>query len=228
MNSFEFPYDKIKKLNNKLSNNNFLAAIYNNGNVNLDVINIDKLSLGGNYCIHEVISNQKRKPYLDLEKKFPNKKSYQENYIRILNNLIEDIIDIFNNEYGEKIQRKDILLLSSSDYFQGGFLMSYHIIISPTRTLYYTNSLHYTMRKDSAHYLYVCLTEKNDIYREILDERIYQDLFIFRIPGSYKNENDLRKMNPIDSTYFCNIDITKINLKDYLLTSVNIDSKCLC
>ena len=93
--------------------------------------NIQKLAINDKYYINEIVLNGiKRKPYLDLETVYANKKIFNTNYKKIINKLQSDIIKVFTDQYNVRIKKSDILLLDSSGKVSDGYKFSLHIIVS--------------------------------------------------------------------------------------------------
>ena len=158
---------------------------------------INKLEIKGRYYVHEMVLNgQKRKPYLDLEKKFPDEISMKKSYASTIKKLQKDIITVFKTEYKETITIDDILLLNSSGKSEGKWKLSLHIIVSPkNRTLYYTNS---KFTDSSAFHLCTSLINLDSFYEDLLDKQVYNSDLNFRIIGSHKTFGDDRCLQPID------------------------------
>jgi hypothetical protein len=167
------------------------------------------LEINNRYYVHEMILNgQKRKPYLDLEKTFPDEKTMKKNFVNIIKKLRSDIITVFKSEYNEIIKAEDILLLDSSGKVEDGYKLSLHIIVSPyNKTYYYTNSK-YT--SSSAFHFFTSLINLDPNYEEYLDEQVYSTDVNFRIIGSYKTFKDNRCLRPIDSKTFNVIELNQI------------------
>jgi hypothetical protein len=175
--------------------------------------------IDGNYYINElVLDGVRRKPYLDLETIYPNKKTFDKKYKLVIGKLQSDLINIFKTEYKEKITIADILLLDSSGEVKNGYKFSFHIIISPkNRTLYYTNS---KSTKSSACHLRSLLVAHDATYEPILDANVYSIDQNFRIIESCKNPDDVRFLSPVDGISF---DVLSTDAKDkrrYMLTYI--------
>ncbi|AKI80651.1 DEAD-like helicase [Acanthamoeba polyphaga mimivirus] len=170
--------------------------------------------------VHEMLMDgQKRKPYLDIEKVYPDEKIFKQNYKSIITKLQKDIIHVFKTEYNQKITIDDILILDSSGKVDGGYKMSYHIIIDPVdRTLYYSDS---KCSESSAYHLLACLIDLDNTYEdeEYLDKQVYKSETTLRIIGSYKL-NDNRYLKPIDNKTFQPIDISVGEKYRYLISYV--------
>lgn len=184
---------------------------------------INKLKINNRYYVHEmVINGQKRKPYLDLEKKFLNEKSMRKNFISTIKKLQKDIITVFNIEYHEHITVDDILLLDSSGEIDNEWKLSLHIIVSPkNRTLYYTNS---KFTDSSAFHLYTSLITLDPNYEELLDPQVYNSDLNFRIIGSHKKFGDDRYLQPINPITLESVDLNQINEDDNLETEIDSNS----
>ncbi|QGR54383.1 hypothetical protein [Moumouvirus maliensis] len=187
---------------------------------------INKLKLNGRYYIDEMLLNgRKRKPYLDLEKIYPDEKTYKDNYKTILTKLQKDIIKIFKSEYKEKININDILILDSSGKVNEGYKMSYHIVISPSdRTLYYTEGKY---SESAAYHLLTSLLDLDPVYKDYLDDQVYRSDATLRIIGSYKKFNCNRFLKPIDNKSFKPIELNDEEKLNYLLTFINKTRKKL-
>ena len=169
---------------------------------------INKLEHDGRYYVHEIVqNNQKRKPYLDLEKKFDDEKTMKKNFVSIVKKLQSDIIKIFKTEYKETITIDDILLLNSSGKSDGKWKLSLHIIVSPkNKTYYYTNSKH---TDSSAFHFCTALLTLDPNYEGLLDKQVYSTNLNFRIIGSYKSFGDDRYLHPIDPRTLKAINLNK-------------------
>jgi hypothetical protein len=161
--------------------------------------NLDTFKINNHYYINEIILNGiHRKPYLDLEKIYPDEQTYLANKENILRNLRKDIITVFDKQYNEVLTKKDIQFLESSGKVDTRFKISFHIIISPMdRTLCYTNN---KFTESSAFHLYTSLISLNEDYTELLDAQVYNKDCTFRIIGSAKNLTDHRTLKPLGST----------------------------
>lgn len=177
---------------------------------------IEQLEVKNRYYVNEIILNgQKRKPYLDLEKVYPDKKTMMEKFSPTIKKLQKDIIEVFQTEYKQQITINDILLLDSSGKTKDGYKMSLHIIVSPkNKTFYYTSS---KFTNSSAFHLFTSLISLDPEYKEILDDQVYNTDVNFRIIGSYKRFDDHRYLRPIDPKTFETIDLNQIK-------PVNIDN----
>jgi len=187
--------------------------------------NINEFVFNSNYYINEIILNgQMRKPYLDLEKVYPDEETYKQNYKTMIKKLLEDIIQVFKSQYNEDITEDDILLLNSSGEVGEGFKISFHIIVSPEdRTLYYTNSKYST---SAAYHFYTSLIDLDQSYTEILDCQVYNSDVNFRIIESAKKFSDKRILQPIDKL-FKKLDLTDQQKLPYFLTYIGKQTKQL-
>lgn len=181
--------------------------------------NIEWFHVKNQYYIYEmVVDKTPRKPYLDLEKTYPDKETCDANYKLIIRKLQKDIISVFKTEYNEIIIAEDILLLNSSGEVSDGYKISLHIIISPAdRTLYYINSKYST---SAAYHLYTLLINLDAAYDDLLDDQVYKTDTTLRIIGSAKKLNDNRTLVPIDSKTLKPINPTNKEKLKYLLTYV--------
>ena len=188
--------------------------------------NIQTLAINNRYYVNEIILNGvKRKPYLDLETVYENKKIFDANFEKIIKKLQLDIIKVFAEQYNVKIKASDILLLNSSGKVPSGYKISLHVIVSPKdKTYYYTNS---KFTESSAYHFYTSLINLDPAYDKLLDSQVYNSDVNFRIIESYKNKNDNRVLEPIDSKTFEIIELTSIEKSNYLLSHVNIN-KSIC
>lgn len=188
--------------------------------------NLNLFVVDNRYYINElVLNNQKRKPYLDIEKIYYNEEEYEQNYKKIIKKLQKDIINVFKKEYNENITIDDILLLNSSGNYDNKYKFSIHVIISPKdKTLYYTDSKY---SKSAAYHLYTSLINIDSNYKDILDPQVYKSEFNFRIIESYKDYNDDRNLKPIDVRTFENIKISINEKLEYFLTYIKSESKQL-
>ena len=177
------------------------------------------------YAFEIVMEKCKRKPYLDLEKIYPNKKTFKKHYNPVIKKLQKDIISIFKTEYNEEITVEDILLLDSSGQTEKGYKISLHIIVSPVdRTFYYVDS---KLTTSSSYHFYTSLINLDPDYKEFLDPNVYSSNFNFRIIGSYKTLNDDRALKPIDTKTFKEIDTDDNEKLRYLLTYIEKENKKL-
>jgi hypothetical protein len=188
--------------------------------------NIENFELNGNYCIFELMrSGCNRKPYLDIEFNYPNKKAHDKDVKRILNFVINNTIEIFKTQYNEQLKRKDIKILRSSGEVNDGYKMSYHIIVSPeNRTLYYTSS---RQSNSSAYHYFALLLAKDKSYEEWLDSSVYNLEPTLRIIGSAKTHSDLRILKPIDVNTLEEIDVSDEQKLHYMLSHIKKERKML-
>ena len=188
--------------------------------------NIQTLAINNRYYVNEIILNGvKRKPYLDLETVYENKKIFDANFEKIIKKLQLDIIKVFAEQYKVKIIASDILLLNSSGKVQDGYKISLHVIVSPKdKTYYYTNS---KFTESSAYHFYTSLINLDPAYDKLLDPQVYNSDVNFRIIESYKNKDDYRVLKPIDNKTFEIIELTSTEKSNYLLSHVDIN-KPIC
>nr|URM61806.1 DEAD-like helicase [Mimivirus sp.]URM62533.1 DEAD helicase [Mimivirus sp.] len=177
--------------------------------------NIDKFKTNGRYYIHEIaLENHKIKPFLYLNKLYPDEKTFKENFESIIKILQKDIIKVFKTEYNELINNDDILLLDASTSTR----LNLHVIISPKdRTLYYTNSK-YT--ESAVFHLLTSLININPKYNDYLDQEIYKCNTTIRLIGSYAQTDDDRYSKPIDSNTLKKIKLSNSEKINYLVTYI--------
>jgi superfamily II DNA or RNA helicase len=190
-------------------------------NKNIDLFkDISKLKNNGKYYVDEIIMDDvKRKPYLDLEKVYDSKETFDKNYEPIIKKLQKDIIKVFKSEYNKTITIIDILILDSSGKVDTGYKISLHIIISPKeQTYYYTNS---KFTDSSAYHLYTSLINMDSSYKELLDPQVYNTDVNFRIIGSSKKQNDNRILKPIGPKTFIELELTPKQKLNYMLTYID-------
>lgn len=183
--------------------------------------NIKTFTVNNNYYINEIVTKDvQRKPYIDLEKVYPDKATYDDQYKNIIKKLQKDIINVFKSAYNENITVEDILLLTSSGKVDTGFKMSYHIIVSPVnRTLYYTNS---ATTNSSAIHLYTSLINLDETYKEFLDGSVYNEELNLRILGSAKNFSDNKRiLKPVDVKTLMPIEKSDKEKLNYFITYIN-------
>ena len=186
--------------------------------------NIENFEIDGQYYINETIINgQKRKPYLDLEKIFDDKEAFELKYDEMFHKLRKDIIKVFKSEYQQTLKERDVLILDSSGKVGTKYKLSFHVIVSPKKTLYYTSSKH---SESSAYHFYASLVYLDVSYRDYLDESVYNTDFNFRIIGAYKTIGGNRCLVPIDSKG-AKIDLDDDAKLNYLLTYIHKDSQQL-
>ena len=188
--------------------------------------NIQTLAVNNKYYVNEIILNGvKRKPYLDLETVYDNKKTFDANFKNVVKKLQTDIIKVFAEQYNVKIKASDILLLDSSGKVSNGYKISLHIIVSPKdKTYYYTNS---KFTESSAYHFFTSLINLDPSYEKLLDYQVYNSDVNFRIIGAYKNKDDIRVLKPIDSKTLEVIELNQVEKCDYLLTYIN-NTKPIC
>lgn len=176
------------------------------------------LEIDGVFCPAEIIlDGVPRIPYGDLEKYYPlkfytkNKKTVDDQIKTFIFDMINDIIEIFDSEYDEKITRKDILLENASGNVfckdEECFKMSFHVKVRP----YDRDLCYYASRTgDSAAIdLYNRLLEKDpDKYQGILDKAVYCVNQNFRVPYAVKNATDTRPLIPVDTKTLKPLDLT--------------------
>lgn len=181
---------------------------------------ISELTFDNKYYINEIVLDGiRRKPYLDLETVYDNKKTFDKNFTEIVQNLQQDIITVFDTKYGKKITINDILLLDSSGQVEAGYKISLHIIVAPEkRTYYYTNS---KSSASSAKHFRKALVELNSFYEKILDDQVYNTDVNFRIIGSSKKQNDIRILKPIDPETFEVLDLDSTAKLNYMLSYID-------
>lgn len=191
---------------------------------------INRLKYNGEYYVNEMIlDGQKRKPYLDMEKIFADKKTFEINSEEIIHKLLSDIVMIFDTVYGEKITKQDILLLDSSGQVNINgtmhYKISYHIIVDPfDRSLYYISS---KFGSSSAYHLFECLINLDESYKDFLDPQVYNTDVNFRIIGSYKKMGDDRQLKPVDPITLRNIQIDTVDKVNYFITYIKENNKQL-
>lgn len=177
--------------------------------------NMDELKTNGEYYVFEIAKNGRpRKPFLDLEKEYLSKEACMTDYKKILSKIQKDIIKVFNEAYGEKLEIDDILILNSTGEISKGYKISFHIIIQPKdRTLIYMNS---KWGNSAAYHFYSLLINEDEMYMKLLDESVYRSDSALRIMGSAKSFDDHRKLIPISGHTYKPIKVS--DERRYLLT----------
>lgn len=176
------------------------------------------------YSINEIIeSGMPRKPYLDIEKVFKNKKDYEKNRNSILENVIEDIKEVFKTKYGKKISEKHIYLTEASGQISSGYKFSFHVVINCG--MYFTDSRY---NESSAIHFYTSMIEMDKDgskeYKEIVDGAVYGRAQNMRIIGAVKSKDDRRALYPVCSQTFEQINIKKVVKEDYLIVATVDDN----
>lgn len=171
------------------------------------------------YSINEIIeSGMPRKPYLDIEKIFKNKKSYEKSRNCILDRVIKDIIKVFKIKYNTKIKRKHIYLTEASGKVNNGFKLSFHVVVNCG--MYYTDSRY---SDSSAIHFYTSMIEMDKDgskeYDEIIDGAVYARAQNMRIIGAVKSKDDRRALYPVCSKTYEQININDVERKDYLIVA---------
>lgn len=175
----------------------------------------------------------KRKPYLDIEHYYPSEKEFKKDFKRIIPQLVDDIIKVFDTEYYIKIKPSDVLLLNSSGKSSDGYKLSVHVVVSPkNETYYYTNSK--SVENSTAYHLYTCLINLNDEYKDkpnfndktpgYLDPQVYRKDATLRMIGSGKFPTGERILVPIDSVTLKELNLSDKNKLRFLISYVD-DSK---
>lgn len=185
--------------------------------------NIDQLKILGKYYAFEIVKDRvMRKPYLDLDKVYPDEATMIKKRRKIIPKLVADIIRLFKAEYNQVLIRDDIKILESSGKTDGGYKLSLHLVVSPDNLSYYYTSGRYN--ESSAFHLYTSLLKTNPEYADILDQQVYNKDASLRIIGSHKSFKNDRGLIPISSTTLKPIELNTKKKLNYFLTYMQKDT----
>lgn len=154
-----------------------------------ELFNILKKKNDINRCYFEVIKPN-CKPYLDIEFNPNDHKDISPN---IINDIINDIIIIFNNIYHLELSSEDILLGESHKYDETHNIIKYswHIIIDPLNYTYIYENNRFDNTDCACDLLYQ-LHEKNPIYIELIDRSVYSNQREMRMFLCNKTNDNVR------------------------------------
>ncbi|RYX80039.1 hypothetical protein EON73_05830, partial [bacterium] len=129
---------------------------------------------------------------------------------------LTDIIRLFKREYGHVLIKDDIKITESSGPVDGGYKLSFHIVVAPDNLSYY-----YTANRDttsSTLHFYTNLIKTDPVYEKFLDGGVYGTEQSMRIIGSYKKFNENRVFVPISNTTFKPIELKPKAWLNYFIT----------
>lgn len=102
---------------------------------------ITTLSATKSYGVHEtMLPGTRRKPYIDIEETYASKSIFNANHSDIVDKTINYLVEIFQKQYQTDIVRDDIKMMANNRPIDKGYKMGYHFIVSPKKSLYYTDS----------------------------------------------------------------------------------------
>ena len=156
---------------------------------------------GRSYCNEIIREDIYSKPYLDIDIELSKDELVKKYEIKkeCLDEIINDSIEIFKEEYNVELKRNNFKILESSGYDPNKKKekLSFHIIISDKKKHICFNSNKMGGSSTVYHY-YLCLKEKGGKYKKYIDGGVYTKDREFRLIDSYKELNDNRKMIAIN------------------------------
>lgn len=174
------------------------------------------------YLFEVILSDRPSKPYLDIEWKVKNVSDIKDELDKFIHDLKKDIICVFNERYGYKINNEMIYVLESHGDDKVSFHVIIHALVNNKLLVFNTNR---KKEKNSSWDFYHALTKLNTIYEERIDGNVYTLDREFR--SIYSNKfNDYRIMKPPGKD--CSKKCIQENWKNYMVTYIPNDVELEC
>lgn len=172
-------------------------------------------------------SNQNRKPYVFFERLCETIQEFRENYKTNIEQLMQDIIEIFKENFQINIIMDDIKLLHNHHDLlidgQKKFMIRYQVIISPACKSYYFMSVNHD---NTALCLYYALINKNKDYQNFLARKYFHPIVKLTLMHAYPKVDSKKCFEPIDATSLRKIEnITRKEWNHYLISYILDDNE---